>query len=716
MAVIGSIRKRGTLLLIVIGVSMLAFILGSNIFTNLFNEGPDNVVAVIGGKNVNIAEYQYRVADKETLVQTLNPQAEINEMQRQQIADEVWNDILNERVFYKEFEKLGIAISAAEMNDMLVGRTLHPLIISQFTNQQTGVFNAQDVANYAAQFEDESAIPDENLEQWRSARMYWAYLQQSVRLDRLQGKYSSLISKSMYVTSKEAESNFNAAGDRANIRFIMKPYSLIPDSTITLSDDELRSYFNEFKYRYRQKKSRAIKYVVFAGIPTTKDTLALEAEMKKLLAEFKETDDDTLFVRQNSDQNQDPAYFKKGALSPYYDSLLFQTPIGTVAGPYIDNGSFVIARKIGEKESSDSAKARHILLQPTKQEEVELFRSLRDSLFTVLQNGGDFASIAAQYSADESNKKDTGNLGWFTEGMMVRSFNDTVFSSKAGTFKKVDTEFGFHIVYIQAMTKPNKKALVAMVYKQIVPSNETMQEAYNQASDMAFTDKTQKSFDPDMYFEKYCRDKKLVPRDESFITESSRGIMGLDDSRDIIKWALMSKRGEISEVFQSGNNYVVALLTTVRSDGIPKLEDVRKDVEVGAKRHKKALQYIQEFSQAMSGKNNLDEVASAMQLNVNPATDVTFQSFFIPGAGVETELVGAVFGLKQGQLSKPLEGNNGVFVFVTDLLNPAQGTGDYSFNKIQLLSQISSRASTDAMDAVKSSYKIQDKRYLFDVR
>lgn len=716
MAVIGSIRKRGTLLLIVIGVSMLAFILGSNVFTDFFHKGPDNNVAVMGGKNVNIAEYQNRVADKEALIKMLNPQAEINEMQRQQIADEVWNDIVNERVMFKEYEKLGIVISSAEMNDMLVGRTVHPLILSQFSNQQTGMFNAQDVANYAAQFEDESAVPEQNLEQWHSARAYWAYLQQSIRLDRLQGKYTNLISKSTYVTAKEAESNFKAANDRANIRFVMKPYTLIPDSTITISDDELRSYFNEFKYRYRQKKSRAIRYVVFPGIPTTQDTLTLETEMKNLLQEFSKTDDDTLFVRQNSDQSIDPKFYSKGALGSYLDSLLFQSSIGTTAGPYIENGSFIIAKKIGEKESSDSAKARHILLKPTKQEDVEAFRNLRDSLFTVLQNGGDFASIAAQYSADESNKNDTGNLGWFSEGMMVRSFNDTVFSSKAGTFKKIDTEFGFHIVYIQAMTKPNKKTLVALSYRQILPSNETMQDAYNKASDMAFVDKKQKSFNPDTYFDKYCQQHMLVPREESFLTEASRSIMGLDESTDIVKWILTSQRGDISEVFQSGNNYVVVLLTTIRSDGIPKLEDVKTEVEAGAKRHKKATQFIQEFNQAMSGQNNLDAIATAMKLNITPSTDLTFQSFFIPGAGVEVELIGAIFGMKQGQLSKPIEGNNGVYVFVTDVLNPAQGTGDYSFNKMQLLSQLSSRAATDAFEAVKLSYKIQDKRYMFDLR
>ncbi len=716
MAVIGSIRKRGTLLLVVIGVSMLAFILGSNVFDRLFNQGPDNTVAIIGGKNINIAEYQIRYADKENLLRTLNPQAEMNDMQRQQIGDEVWNDIINERVYFKEYEKLGISVTAAEMNDMLVGRTIHSLIVSQFTNQQTGQFNPQDVANYAAQFEDESAVPEENLEQWRAARAYWAYLQRSIRIDRLQSKYNALINKSIYVTTKEAESNYKAMNDRANIRMVGKSYSLIPDSAVTLSDDELRKYFNEFKYKFRQKRSRAIKYVVFAGIPTSKDTATLRNVMTELLKEFTVNKDDTSFVRLNSEQDIDPTYYKSKALNPILDSTLFNAPIGTVAGPVLENGYLVIAKKIGEKFSPDSVKARHILLQPQSQQEVETLRARRDSLFTVLQNGGDFAAIAAQYSADNSNKNDTGNLGWFTEGTMVKNFNDSVFKAKPGQLIKVDTEFGFHIVLVQAQTQPTKKSLIAMVSKQIKPSDETLQDAYNKASELAFVDKNQKGFNPDEYFEKTVKEKNLTARDESFITESTRNLMGMDNTRDVIKWALTSKRGDISEVFQSGNNYIVAILTSVRTDGIPKLEDVKKEVEGYARRHKKAQQFIEEFNTALSkANNNIDELAKSMNLQVIPASDITFNAFFIPGAGVEQELVGAVFGSKIGQLSKPLEGNNAVYVFVTDAINAASPLPDYSYNKTQLMTQMSSRATNDALEAVKQKYKIQDRRYMFDV-
>lgn len=716
MAVIGSIRKRGTLLLVVIGVSMLAFILGSNVFDRIFNQGPDNTVAIIGGKNVNIAEYQVRLADKENLLRTLNPQAEMNDMQRQQLGDEVWNDIINERVFFKEYEKIGLSITPAEMNDMLVGRTIHSLIVSQFTNQQTGQFNPQDVANYAAQFEDESTIPEENLEQWRAARAYWAYLQRSIRLDRLQNKYSTLINKSIYVTTKEAESNYKAMSDRANIRFVAKPYSLIPDSAITLSDDELRKYFNEFKYKFRQKHSRAIKYVVFAGIPTPKDTATLRNAMIELRNEFASSTDDTSFVRLNSEQNVDPTFYKVKTLNPYLDSALFNASIGTTTGPIVENGYFVIAKKMGEKFSPDSSKARHILLQPQTQQEVEVLRARRDSLFTVLKNGGDFAAIAAQYSADNSNKNDTGNLGWFTEGMMVKNFNDSVFNAKPGQLIKVDTEFGFHIVLVQAQTKPTKKVLVGMVSKLIKPSDETLQDAYNKASELAFVDKKQKGFNPDEYFEKTVKEKNLMARDESFITESTRNLMGMDNTRDVIKWALTAKRGDISEVFQSGNNYIVAILTSIRTDGIPKLEDVKKEVEGYARRHKKAEQFIQEFNTALSGaNNNIDALASAMKLQVIPASDITFNAFFIPGAGVEQELIGAVFGSKPGQLSKPLEGNNAVYVIVTDAINPAPAISDYSYNKMQLMSQMTSRAANDALEAVKQKYKIQDRRYLFDV-
>jgi peptidyl-prolyl cis-trans isomerase D len=715
MAVIGSIRKRGTLLLIVIGVSMLAFILGSNIFTNLMG-GPDNTVAEIDGKKINIAEYQTRLANKEARYIAINPQIDMNESQRQQIGDEVWNEIINERVFFNEFEKLGIAVSKVELQDMMVGRSVHNMIKSQFANKQTGAFNPQDVATQLAQLEDESAVPEENLEQWKSVRAYWGYMQEFIKQDRIQSKYRNLISKSTYLTKKEVEGNYKSMGEKANMRMVMKSYASVPDSTIKVSDDELKKYYDEFGYRFRNSNnSRGIKYVVFSGIPTQKDSADILLNINILKTEFITSADDSLFVNQNSDNSTAPQYYKANILNKNLDSALFNSPIGSVAGPIIENGYYVIAKKMGEKSASDSCKARHILLQPQKQEDVEPMRKLRDSLLVVLKNGGDFAAIAAQYSNDESNKRDTGNLGWFTEGMMVKSFNDSAFAAKPGQYKLVDSEFGFHILYVQNQTKPIRRMLGGLVSKLIQPSSETMEYAYNQASEIAFIDKSAKDFNSEKYFDNVVKSKKLMAIPYDNITDDARNVGGLEESKEVIKWSLNAKRGDISDVFKSGNNYVVAILSSIRTVGIPKLEDIKKEVEIAAIRHKKAEMFMKEFSDNLSKAKNIDALATNMKLNVVPATDINFLAPFIPGAGKEAKVVGALFGLKQGKLSVPIEGDNGVYVIIKDSSTPAPPTGDLTLAKTQMISQLSSGSPYQAMEAVKSIYKIKDRRYNFDM-
>lgn len=716
MAVIGSIRKRGTLLMIVIGVSMLAFILTTRV-GNMFGEGKiETTVAVINGNKININEYLNRVNEKEAFLTSMNPDASLDENQRQQIGEEVWNDIIRDKVFYYQFDLVGIKVTSEEEADMLTGETIHPSIIQQFRNPQTGMFDPNSVVNYNNQFQDETAVPEDQLQQWRAMRSQWYYFKNYIREDRLSSKYNNLVTKGLYVTSKEAKSNYLSTNNRANVRFVFKPYALIPDSAITLTDEELKKYYNEFKYKFRQKKSRSMKYALFMAIPTSNDSLELFNGINKLKEEWTKSDDDTLFVYENADEPTDPTFYKEGALGLGMDSLLFNAQDGTLAGPIIQNGFYMIGKKLSERMISDSVKARHILLQPTKQEEVEAMRNMRDSLFLVLQKGGNFAQICAMYSGDKSNAQDTGNLGWFTQGMMVPQFNDSCFASEKGQYKKVDTQFGFHIVYIQDKTKPKKQVKVALVNKLIEPSNTTLKEAYSRASEMIAIDQTQKGFEGEKYFNDYTKSKNIIVRDEPFITEGSRSLMGMEGTKDVIKWSLTAKRGELSDVFEAGNSYIVAVVTSVRVDGIPKLEDIKSEVELRAKQHKKAEQFIQEFTSAMgSSNNNIDALAGSLKLQVITANDVTFGSFFIPGAGIEPDLLGVIFGSKPGQFSKPVEGNNGVFVTIIDGMTPAPELPDYTMNKMQMLQGMLGRASNEITNTLKEKAKLQDFRYKFDI-
>lgn len=709
MAIIGSIRKRGTLIVVIVGLSLAAFILGG---AQNFFQGGSNNVASFNGSKLSLEEYSNRIEEKKMIYQTIQPGIEMNDQVEDGIKDEVWDEILREKVYEKQFNMLGVTLSAAEENDMVVGETVEMSIRQQFSNE-LGQFDPARVQQYVAQFEDNSQIPEEKMQEWMAAREQWRYFVNKLKSDRLQNKYKNLVTKGIYVTTKEATSMYKAQMDHANIRFVVKLYSTIADSTIEVKEDELVAFFKEHKYRMRSKKSKGIKYAVFLSIPSPQDTAELRRTMDTLRVEMGRTDDDTLFVAQNSEDATPPQWVKKGTVTPILDSLLFNAPNGTIAGPFIESGYFILGKKTSERMQPDSCKARHILLQPKTEQEVEPLRARRDSIFDAIKNGAKFQDMV-KFSADPS-ASDSGKLGWFGKNQMVPEFADSCFMNKKGEYVKVDSRFGFHIVYIEDQTKPVKESQMAIVVKAIKPGDATKQIQYNLANEMAYpTNKMEKGFDAIKHMENFANSKKLIYRDEPSITESSKNIMNMDGTKAVVKWALGAKRGDISDVFESGDNYVVAVVTANRPDGIPNLEDVREDAIAAFRRHKKAEQFTNEFNSALATSKDMNGLAGATKLNVGSAQDVAFGSYFVPGAGIEPQLLGTVFGLKVNALSKPIEGNAGVFVVVVDQFNPGAALPDYSMVKMDMMRNSGNRA-TDALTAVKEKANVRDNRYKFDI-
>lgn len=711
MAIIGSIRKRGTLIVVIVGLSLAAFILGGA--QSLFVSNNTNVGSFNGDK-YSIEKYSKLVEEKKAFVLTINPGSELDDATEDGLKAEVWDDIIREKVYEKQYRILGLTISEAELNDMFVGETVDPSIRQQFVNQM-GQFDPNLVQQYSQQFEDNSQIPEDKMQEWVARRAYWGYLQNKIENDRLQNKYVNMVTKGLYVTTKEATSMYKANSDHANIRFVVKTYATIADSTVSFTEEELINFFKEHKYRMRSKKSKAIKYGVFLSIPTAGDSTVQRNAMITLRDELAATDDDTLFVAQNSEESSPPMFVKKGLLSPVLDSLLFSAPKGTVAGPVIESGYYIIAKKLEERFQPDSCKARHILIQPKENSEVAVKAAmdLRDSLYTALQNGANFVELAAKYSSDPS-AKDSGNVGWFGKGTMVKEFADSCFMNKKGETKKVNSQFGFHIVYIIDQTAPVKESQIAMVIKAIKPSEETKRVQYNLANEMAYPDKKVKGFDAVKHMDDFAKKNNVIYRDEASITETSRNILNMEGTKAIVKWTLGAKRGEISDIFESGDNYIVAVVTADRPDGIPALADVRDDAILAFRKHKKAKQFTDEFNSAMATSKDINSLAGTMKLNVGSAQDVAFGSYFVPGAGIEPELLGTAFGIKVNQLSKPIEGSSGVFVVVVDQFNPGPVLPDYSMIKKDIMRNAANRAN-DAFTAVKEKANVKDYRYKFDI-
>src|SRR5687767_5768728 len=228
MAIIGSIRKRGTLIVVIVGLSLAAFILGGA--QNFFAGGSNNVASFNGSK-LSLEEYSNMIEQRKLLYQTIQPGLEINEQTEDAIKDEVWNEIIRTKVYEKQYRLLGLTITDAEDNDMIVGETVDMNIRQQFSNE-FGQFDPARVQQYVAQFEDNTQVPEEKQQEWLAAREQWRSFIKNLKANRLDNKYKNLITKGMYVTSKEATSMYKSQMDHANVRFVVKLYSTIADSTI----------------------------------------------------------------------------------------------------------------------------------------------------------------------------------------------------------------------------------------------------------------------------------------------------------------------------------------------------------------------------------------------------------------------------------------------------------------------------------------------------
>ncbi len=711
MAVIGKIREKSTLLLVVLGISMLSFILGSNIFDSFIFKTDEDAAGYVGKTKIHINDFSTLQRQKEEERAIIA--GELDENSKNQVSNEAWEEFMDHLIWDKVYEKLGLQLSPAEFNDMLVGTTMSSVIRQNFTNPETGKVDPLQVQQFFASIENSDNVPEDQQQMFVQRRTYGLYIQAFMRKERMVSKYQNLITKGLYVTNAEAKTLFTDQNVQASIRFVVKPYTAIADDQVTVTDKDIKEYFKKYSYIYKRKHARSAKFVVINTVPSSVDTAAVKTELEELIAAYSTTEEDTNFVYMYSETPEVPQYYAKGKLPFTIDSLLFNAPNGTVIGPVFDNGRLVLAKKLKSESVSDSVNARHILIQPTETMNQEQAKALRDSLLNVLKKGGDFGAIALQYSADKSNSSDAGNLGWFTAGQMVAEFNDVCFGSTKGDIKPVDTQFGFHIVEVLDKTKPSNKVLVSMINKNIIPSAETIEKNFNLASELSYFE-PEEGKTKEEQFETMAMNKFLQVRYAQDINEATFNLQNMPGSQSVIKWILTSDNNSISEPIQVGNNYVVAIITSVRPDGIPAMEEIKEELKTATIKHKKGQMIVDEFNTALNGASKLEDVAGKLNLQVNSAFNVNFASIFVQGAGAESKLVGSVFGSPANKISKAVEGANGVYVFVKDNeLNNAQ-SDDFSYAKMQLTYGIQSRVDGEIRNVMIDKLQIRDLRYKFN--
>ncbi|MFZ4399497.1 MAG: SurA N-terminal domain-containing protein [Bacteroidales bacterium] len=707
MAIIGTIRKRSGLLIILIGIAIAGFVL-QDAFKS--TKGFKNKkLGIVNGTDITYSEFERKI---ETQVEQMKQQQRKENLSSQelfQVRQSVWNQLVSDILMGKEYEELSIEVSPSEMNDMFYGKFLHQFITQNFTNPKTGQVDRQRVMQIINGFDQ---MKPEEQKQWKSIEEY-------IKSDRIRTKYNNLISKSFYMPKAFAKKSYEAQNDFVKCRLVSVDYATVSDSAVKLTDKDYEAYYEEHKQEFDQEPSRDIDYVMFEVLPSKEDLDATTKQVNDLFAEFQTTDNIPEFVNSVSDKRYDSTFIKRGILPYRIDSAMFNASIGTIFPPFMDNGSFKMAKLLDAQLRPDSMKAKHILVsfqgaygaaetvKRTKDEAKKVADSLR---LLVLKDTAKFTLLASTTSDDPSAKENKGDLGWFEDQKMIASFNEAVIKGKVGEIVVVESPFGYHIINITGKKVPEKKVRVALVSRSLEASNQTYKNVFAKANKFASENTTVDQF------EATIKKEGLNKRTAEYVQPMADNIPGVENARELVRWSFNeeTKKNDVSkQVFEFDNKFVVAVIKEVREKGIAPLAQLKQRLEFVVKRDKKAVMLQEKLKTALASTQDLNQLATKFNTKVDTVPQLNFAAYNVGRKGYEPEVIGTTFTLKKAAISKPIKGYTGVYVVCVDDIIKAPAAKDYTMVKMQMQSTFDQRVGNEAYKAIQDKAKIEDNRIFF---
>jgi peptidyl-prolyl cis-trans isomerase D len=689
MSIIQNIRERGTWIIFgIITIALIAFILQDGVG----RKGGDDIsiLGKVNGQAINKIEFEEKL---EIQLQNYAAQG----VKREQLLGYLWNQEVDRLLLKDEENKLGLSVGTKELSDVLFGN--ESPFKQEFTDPTTGEFKVNEAKQAVAQIKK-----SKNLDQIKQIEK--VYIEPSIE-NRLRNKYQVLVVKGVQVPKWLAEKQYTEASSIASISFVGIPYNTITDSTIKISDDEIASYLKENTAAYQvEETSRSISFVGFSAAPSAADSITAINDIESYKQDFKNSTDAAKFL--NKVGTEIPYYdsyiSKKSLQIPQKDSLL-NVGVGGVYGPYVDGRNFTIAKIIGVKQWPDSASVRHILIatiNPQNGQQVRadsVAKKLADSISLAIRGGASFEEMVAKYSDDAGSKTTGGTYELFPQAKMTPAFNDFSFDNPVGAKAVVKTDFGYHYMEVLKQTPRGPAYKIAYLSKMVMPSNETINAASTAAAQFASGSKDSKSFNAAAV----KLNKQAIPASD--IKANDFEIPGIGTARNIVRWVYEQDVNDVSEPFELGDNYVVALITSEEKEGLASVSAARPQVE-GIIRDKKKAEKIKA---SIKGKT-LEAIAAGANSFVQRADSIGFGFSMIAGLGNEPKLVGAAFNKALiNKVSEPIAANSGVYAVSVNGIAAKQADQDPSFFKDELLERTRGMMFRSA-SSFKKIAKIEDNR------
>ena len=703
MAVLNKIRQRSLFLILIIALALFSFVL-ADLFRNsdALTSKSQNIVATINGKDIT---REYFLQKVEVAQRQMGPNAT-----NTQVMNRVWEEEVRQAVMDNQYEKLGISVEKDQMRDLLkTSLATSP----EFLNE-AGIFDENKLNEYIANLKETSPSGFES----------WVNYEKQIASNALQQNYFNLVKAGLTGTLAEGELEHKLEGNKVDVKYVQVSYASIPDSIVEVSKSDISNYINNNKKQYKVEASRDLRFIEFKEVASIEDENAIQTELntyingrfvdetgrKDTIVAFAKAknNEDYINLTAASDLKFSNRFVFKSSLQATVADTIYNLNEGEVYGPYKDNGYFKVSKVVAVKQIPDSAKVRHILIPfigaqsaapEVIQTEVEA-KNTADSLLTILKtNRSKFSDFVSGFSSDQGSVAKEGRYDWHAYNTMVPEFNDFEFDGKTGDLGVVKTVFGFHIIEIEGQKDKKKAIQVGTIARIIEPSEATSDKVFRDASNFEIN-----AGKGD--FETLAKENNYVVRPVNGIKVLDETIPGVGNQRPIVRWTF-EEDAEVGDIkrFNIPGGYVIAQLVAKHKEGLMSVEDATATVLPIIRKEKKA-KIIRNRVSATS----LDDLAAAENTTVRSATGINMKTPTISGAGREPIIVGSAFGLNEGETSKLIDGENGVYMIQVTKVTPAVTLDNYQASANRVEQQKSSTVSTQLYNALKEASDIEDNR------
>ena len=665
MASLQRIRNHGALLIAIVGLAMLAFILGDflNSGSSFFNRSRENV-GVIEGQKVHYTEYEAAKDQLTEVYKIETGRSDFDEDTYTQIRNQVWNMFLMDYTLRAQAEKIGMEITPDELSELCIGENVHQIIRGRRAfMDENGQFNRDIVKNLIAAINDGSdeAAQNANLQQ---AKTYWLYWEKAVRISYMQEKYTNLLQHLLKANSLDVEYSFNGRQNGVSAEYVMQPYYAVADSLVKVNSSDIKKLYKKNKEQYKQTPNRAIKYVAFDIVPSEDDFKAAQELMTNLEKEFKTTEDVALVVNTNSDIMYDGRDYSEETVPAQFKDFAFAK--GAKAGQCTDilfeNNTYAMARIM------------------------QAGYSLPDSveLKAIVEDGEDQ------------------ELGWFKATDLPKNIAEPAFAGKRGGRFTVAQGMGEQTYEIMELGKPTPKVKLAILAREVTPSSKTYSILYNNAKQFIVDNNNAEAF------EEAAQEAGMAVVPQYNLTATTDKIGQLKASRPIVRWAFEAKEGQVSDVFECGQQFVVAALTEVNDGEYRSIDAVRAELTYEATNNAKA-EYIKK---QLKDVESLEAASEILGQRIQNVERVSLSDSRFGNAGMEPAVIGKAVAQAENELSEPVQGNMGVFMVKTGAANNLNEEFNADAEKAQLASRYA-YLPYQAMQLIEDKAEVTDNRANF---